>query len=233
MAIDDSYDEILPDLINKYHCTKRFPKKPTRYDFWTRLLHRWSTGAFDAVSMVGNNREMLPAIKLINHYQHEYRTGTFNKKDPIFFEQTGTGKPFLRLDEFKEYLDDYAGIPLPCSIFPIDNSVKESDRSILQYGSAAQRLYDRMVKCLRSRSKTLTLATAEDRKDAAVSEFDANPDYFSPLKKNHIDIPGPYEANEKYSRKMIGTIIMSANIPGVESNYQELYSRFQSLKPSK
>ena len=234
MAIDDSYDEILPDLIKRYHCSKRFPENPTRYDFWTRLLYRWVTGAFDAVSMVGNNRETLPAIKFLPHYRHDCQADAFIRNRPDFFggKYYDEGVCYIRLGEFKEYLNDYVRIPLPCSIFTIDSSVKESDRSILKYGFAAQRLYNCMATQLRGQKKNITNATDQERRDAAVGVYDDDPKRFSPLSREQVDLPGPYEAAEKQIRKTVGTIIMLANIPGAIGSYQALYKSFKKMEKS-
>jgi hypothetical protein len=244
MAFDDSYDEIILQLLKKYQCDKRLPEELNRHDMWTHLLRRWSRVGFDKLSVMPRKRGSLPAIQLIPHYQ--YKTGTFIKKEPEFFDDYyRSGLSYIKLEEFKEYLTSCIKIGLPAAIFPnddeakdqrnasIDCTITEQDSSILLHGTAAQRLYDRMVKYLKNHNKTLTMSTINDRQVAAVSEFDANPDNFIPISREQINIPSPYEANEKYRRKMIGSIIMSANIPGVEYSYQDLYSRFKRLKPSK
>lgn len=129
MAIDDSYDEIILQLLKKYQCDKRLPEERNRHDMWTRLLRRWSRVGFDEVSVMSGNRRLLPAIQLIPHYQ--YKTGTFIKKEPIFFDDySGSGVSYIKLDEFKEYLTRCIKIVLPASLFTIksDSTVAEIEK---------------------------------------------------------------------------------------------------------
>ena len=114
----------------------------------------------------------------------------------------------------------------------VPNHVKPVDANvlILQYGSAAQRLYKSTVTGLKAQGKTITLSIPEERRAEAVKAFEENPDHFSPLTKKQIDLPGPYEDSESPPRKMVGSIIMLANIFDVPPNYQHLYNLFKKLQ---
>lgn len=110
--------------------------------------------------------------------------------------------------------------------------VKKSDENhlVLQHGTAAQQLYHCMATLLRGQKRNITNATDQERRDAAVGVFEDDPKRFSPLSREQVDLPGPYEAAEKQIRKTVGTIIMLANIPGADGNYQALYNSFKKIE---
>lgn len=106
----------------------------------------------------------------------------------------------------------------------------DTDDLVLQSGAAAQRLYKSTVTGLKAQGKTITLSTPEERRAEAVKVFEEKPDHFFPLTKKEIDLPGPYEDSESPPRRMVGTIIMLANIFDVPPNYQRLYNLFKKLQ---
>jgi hypothetical protein len=134
---------------------------------------------------------------------------------------------FFNLLDVKEYEEDHPEVLL----MPGQNGQTDNhpDDQIFKLGVAAQRLYDSIKIHLKSQGITLTRSKNTDRRDAAVSIFDSDPASFSPLEKEHIDIPSPYESfDSHHDRKMIGTILLTA-IPDVGSDYQLLFKRFKEL----
>lgn len=105
------------------------------------------------------------------------------------------------------------------------------DKLIYQYGTAAESLYNRMVKRLKFENKTLTKAERGDLCAAALQEFDSNPSAFSPLDRAHIEGEALYNPGEKQKRQMVGMIIQYSlsYIPGL-ADYQALYGRYLKLK---
>ncbi len=113
--------------------------------------------------------------------------------------------------------------------------VEQTNKLILQYGIAAERLYSSMVSRLKVENKTLTHAKKTDLRTAALSEFDASPETFVPLTRTLIEGDALYIPAEKQKRQMIGMIIKYAlsHLPDVELSYQKYYKRFLDLKSPK
>ena len=198
----------------------------SRIDIWTSLLWRWT------------HNEIL-GVNLKN--QRLYGTQGRIREDRVLYYEVRDSGVHIQLDELKRHFSELVGVPVPELLFSkspelvstLDNQ-DDTDSLVLHHGLAAQRLYDCMVSRLKGHlRKNITNSTAEERQQAAVGAFDADPDGFSPLRREQVDAPGPYEDDEKQRRKVIGCIIMLSSIRGAESNYQALYSRFQRLKCSK
>jgi hypothetical protein len=118
---------------------------------------------------------------------------------------------------------------------PLSSCVEKTiDRRILEYGTAAEHLYNCMVVGLKHIGKNLARSTDDERRTAAVNKFDANPKAFFPLRRADIEGGRPYPPCEKDKRQMIGMIIQHAlaTFRDAKSNSQSLYARFLELKKS-
>ena len=149
----------------------------------------------------------------------------------------GTDRDFLNdqvggfLFSKKDFLGYHISVDNDQCKTPSQNLV-DTDDLILQHGTAAQELYNAMALKLKGLGKTITHASKEERMEAAISSFDIEPEKYSPLRREQINVSGPYEDDEKQSRKTIGTIIMLANIPTLPNNYQANYNQFKKIEKS-
>ncbi len=114
MARDTSYDETIFQLSKKYHC--KIPESRDIFFMWIRLLNRWVSGAYDGNTFARATMARMPAIRLIPFYQHDYKTGAFLKRDPISLYDD-VDKPYINLEEFKEFLTTCDKIPPPAALF--------------------------------------------------------------------------------------------------------------------
>lgn len=204
--------------------------KQARLTVWYKLIERWTTGRIAGVV------EWRPDQIFLNVYRR-LDNGKFEQSAPNV-----KGAYFVNLQELKPFLKQYQ-IEMPEMLTDSyrqnlneskcdPESLKNSDGLILQNGVAAEKLHNLIRNQLYGIGKNLTSSTAADRQNIAVSQFDENPDVFFPIKRQQIDGRGPYEANDKHRRKMVGMVIMLANIPGAGSDHEALYDRFLMLKTS-
>ena len=147
------------------------------------------------------------------------------------------------LPAFIELVSQHAGLYTDSKdVLALENRIGKGDPMpnfetfILEYGKAAESLYDCMKIELKNYGKTVTNANDKERRDATFKVYNANPPDFHPIKAEFIELAVPYSVAEKQKRYFIGKILQQAimrNAGGFEQkDYQSLYETFITINPS-